>query len=798
MKQVGLWLSAVFGAAMVATGCVGGNCNDDSECGAGFTCVDWSCQPQAPSCEGGRQECTDSAQCASNLCEKGCCAAPCASRLECKNDEQCMAGVCRKEVIEEGCKADTDCRGDVPFCQKETGLCVGCLDDSQCRDLHVCGFGNKCQRDTTRCSVDGDCGKHMECVNQKCEQVGCSTNGDCSAPTPMCRTADRACVECLAKSDCAPDHDCKANACEPVYCDSNASCGSDAPVCDASGTRLCVECLANADCRLGEVCEDKACVPNPIIDMPCSMDGDCFDLDTNGIYGLRCIKDRGETSGRCKADCDYYREYLPGQVSKCPKNMACARTGWSSGKPLAACMPASVADADIGEECSGEVACRTGLECVPTGSATGVCRKPCNPKVPNTGCPGPAGSCREMVESDGANRPQVYGLCYSVSKYLDRCETSADCDDWQVCAKGLNRKDPTRSANTCRLPAGTTKNFGGCNEDAECESGFCVSFNVGNDSGFVGHCQQACTGDSQCGAADGAACAKVTVEVRDAAGELQSDTVNSCVPLCDGASDCSTDPAAMCRLQSNVEETRWINRCAPKLAADLLKGGGHCTADEQCQSGTCLFFGSNTDGICLGACSQNKDCEGYKGAGWVNGCEDLLASGQPDKRCVSTCSMSAQQGQHGGGVLLYRDRNGAADQNVVGLPAISSNQVAPICWGASCSSTKDCEIEPSMGQRVCLPTVNPADPTGKPLFHCAPAFGTVTDGNICQADADCASGQCIDWAALSGDGTQPKRCYGTCFLTIDCPIGTSCKPATWPAGSTVQHRVCVPNGVTPP
>lgn len=781
VKRSGLLLAFVLGAATVVTGCVGGNCNDSTECETGFACVDYSCQPQAPTCGEGRQACSEAAQCASSRCEQGCCVAQCASRLECGEGEECQAGVCRKES-DEGCKKNDDCRGAMAFCEVRTGNCVGCLDNADCDGdgLRVCGPQNQCVLAPGRCSSPGDCGANEQCVANKCESLpGCSTDAQClkTPTTPVCRKADRECVQCLVKQDCVGDFVCNSsNECEPIYCQTNANCSGAKPACDAAGTRLCVECMEHSDCRLGETCTEKSCVPNELVELACTGDGDCFDPDTNDIYLLRCVKNAGESNGKCKAACDYYAEYLTygATPSACPKNMACARVGWSGDKPQGACMPVSPGDANVNEACSSDVSCRTGLECVPNSATAGTCQKPCNPTAISTGCPGGSQWCRKMVEPDGQDRPKTYGLCYGSSsmpsKYLDACTTTADCDSWQVCSKGLNRLAPTESANTCKLPVGETTNIGGCNADADCESGFCVDFNVGDEGGFRGHCQRACGNDSHCDPSEAGACTKVPVEVRNAAGQLVVDSINTCVPQCQATSQCATGVDATCGLQSNIEGSQWTTRCEASTGA--LRGGAHCLGDTECQSGTCLKFGTNPNGICLGVCSSDIDC-------------DLESKDGFHIKFFSSCPPA--------GVLPYFGMPGASDNMPTGYPAGPVSLVAPICWGATCIRDLDCETNPGMGTRVCMPTLDPLNPQGKPTFHCMPSIGSVKGGGICEMDSDCASGQCIEWSKKGIPGPQPNRCYGPCSNASDCVFGASCRSLAWPGDTSSLHMQCGPD-----
>ena len=101
---------------------------------------------------------------------------------------------------------------------------------------------------------------------------GCTTNANCAAPTPACKTATGGCVGCLTNTDCSgatPTCDTTSNTCKAcsadadcpgahcattgtnigkcVACTTNAQCANPTPVCTvAAGT--CGGCKADADC----------------------------------------------------------------------------------------------------------------------------------------------------------------------------------------------------------------------------------------------------------------------------------------------------------------------------------------------------------------------------------------------------------------------------------------------------------------------------------------------------------------------------------------------------------------------
>ena len=89
--------------------------------------------------------------------------------------------------VHTGCNSNTDCTADAggadggpskPVCVRETGLCVGCLDDSDCKNPQA----GVCDKGATTC-------------------VQCLTNADCTdTTTPICDA--KVCRGCKVDADC--------------------------------------------------------------------------------------------------------------------------------------------------------------------------------------------------------------------------------------------------------------------------------------------------------------------------------------------------------------------------------------------------------------------------------------------------------------------------------------------------------------------------------------------------------------------------------------------------------------------
>lgn len=783
-------------------------CIDSGDCGLGLTCQDTHCKPAPTGCTSDQScsgetprcrvdsgecvQCTDALHCSTdgtstcnlttNACEAvlpGCgsdaaCGAPlpycraedrtcvqCKTNEHCGQDATCQANVC---VPLGGCSSDAQCEAPLPHCRTADRTCVQCLEESQCGEGKVCtdniclpangcGVDEDCpfqlpvcrtgDRACVQCVEDEHCEWDEACNANVCERLpGCSWDEECPAETPVCRDDDRTCVGCIYDDDCQGGEVCQDSVCR---CSSDADCGGASPACHPV-TGECVECSAAFPCAPGFKCwAEGVCELIPEQGIPCTEDLDCQE-------GLLCVGTTPE-NGRCSAECSVYES-----PSRCPADTVCSRVGWRDGAPVGACVP----DVGLseGELCSPTQQCRPDLECVPDSATTARCRANCDLASPGS-CVSP-NACRRVVELDVQNVPQTYGLCYpSTTKYLDTCETAAGCQAWQVCSQGPERDDGTRLSNICQLPAqGTATGIAGCNVDADCRTGYCVRSNPANVNGaFAGHCQQACTSDSQC-PGENSACTLTPVDWFDATGTPIQSPVAACVPQCAGELDCR--PGDTCVAQLNFEGTKWISRCLPAPQPTGALGGDHCTKDADCRSGTCLQNpGNPTDGICLGACSTNDDCAGPYGA----------------------CPFY--------GVLMPTPGSGQVP---------GGTDVANICWGGDeypanqCVNDAACFSLPHGDKRrVCVERPHPALNTT--LYNCMPATGDVPGGGACVSDLECASGKCIEWKSALQPGTE-RRCLARCVDQANCaphPNGTVCASVERPNGAGAYVMACVPS-----
>jgi Cys-rich repeat protein len=129
-----------------------------------------------------------------------------------------------------GCVADSDC-GDQPFCNPTTGQCAECIGDADCGVSSP--FCDPSNGECHSCIVDEHCGPNQACDDHSCHLAGpCTASSQCPGDS-LCNLDNGECVECLINGDCG---------------------GGDQPFCSLP-LGECVECLVDADCPTGELCQ---------------------------------------------------------------------------------------------------------------------------------------------------------------------------------------------------------------------------------------------------------------------------------------------------------------------------------------------------------------------------------------------------------------------------------------------------------------------------------------------------------------------------------------------------------------
>lgn len=313
------------------------------------------------------------------------------------------------------------------FCDRETGRCVACFNDSHCHPARSCKAG-------------------------RCEGTVCTTNEDCGADAPHCNAAGDACVACLRDDHCQEGFVCRAGACESILaCETDEDCAEDAPFC-VDG--ICSACRNDGDCPEGQGCAaDRSCQ-----DLGCGTDADCSAFDDRTCRGGQC------RPGECDLaeDCPLERPY-------CLEN-ACVRCTPTEGCPAG--------QACIGGESCEPIACG-GLEDCPIGSICedGSCQAAdtCETEV---GCLDPRlpycqdGRCVRCVVGEGCGPWEVCDAGECVP--LATCGADSHCRGGFVCEGGacvFCRADSQCPRGVC--VDGTCSPAPSCTSDAQCPDGVC-------------------------------------------------------------------------------------------------------------------------------------------------------------------------------------------------------------------------------------------------------------------------------------------------------------------------------------
>ncbi|MBW2990786.1 hypothetical protein KY348_03710 [Candidatus Woesearchaeota archaeon] len=223
-------------------------------------------------------------------CLNGFCNVDDNSRCGYGSGDVCVAGTCSSS----GCSSDSECSAtpSTPYCDTGSGLCVECLQASQCDDGNECTSGvcvsGSCSFSSlptgSSCTTCGDssCG----CVLGVCANLGsgCTGDSDCVSGT-YCNIGSGLCVECVSSVHCDDGNVCTSGSCISGSCVFGSV--ADGFVCSGCGDSSCV-------CSSG-VCVSGACVPD-CSGKVCGGDG-CGGSCGTCLAGESCV------SGVCVAGC---------------------------------------------------------------------------------------------------------------------------------------------------------------------------------------------------------------------------------------------------------------------------------------------------------------------------------------------------------------------------------------------------------------------------------------------------------------------------------------------------------------
>jgi MYXO-CTERM domain-containing protein len=184
------------------------------------------------------------------------------------------------------------CTGTTPVCDTVTtstayGWCVGCSSDTDCSlPTPICDPSTNACRACTSADCSGATPICATSTFLRGQCVQCTESSQCPASLPLCTTVSDVCVGCAGNSDCSGTTPiCSGTTC--TACSSDSQCSPE--VCETS-SGACVQCNTNTECTSG-TCDtsthtctcsgDSQCKnPAPVCGsdktcVACQKDGDC-------------------------------------------------------------------------------------------------------------------------------------------------------------------------------------------------------------------------------------------------------------------------------------------------------------------------------------------------------------------------------------------------------------------------------------------------------------------------------------------------------------------------------------------
>lgn len=642
--------------------------------------------------------------------------------------EACEAGECARGACVQGtcsalCVRDADCEAAAPRCvgRGGAGRCsVPCTGAEDCAPGLLCAAideaGGICVAPGPGgggavCAGREDCASWFcsggQCLGA-CDGEGCAAGARCLplSTQAVCSPTGAGAREALCGSSgaCASGV-CRGGRCSDV-CD-DGECGDDRICVRYPLIALCERrCADSVDCGERGVCllvgGERICVtrgPGAAGD-GCGVDAEC----ASGVCAL----------GQCAARCD---------DGGCAAGTACVRD--IAG---AVCRPAGPAPA--GARCEGSALCATGF------CAAGVCTSDC---AEGGGCP--VGTrCTAFAEGS---------FCFPACARDDDCGGPAFCD--------------VRFAGgpTC-FWRGERAEGEACGDHRECASGRCAGV-------CLARCVAECPAGQQCvDFGTGTFCVSEPLPIGAACdeGDVCADgaacVAGRCLPGCGGG--CPVGAVclgAQCHSACAVDAD-----CRPGRGCDRVSGGcvdpgpgavgAGCDDTRDCADGLCLD--GRCRGRCAGGCAAGEGCVVLGDAGWCA----PVGAGEAGAVC-------AVGGDCGSGLCLGR-RCASDCEN--GCPAGTACRPGP--GGAWCGGVCGFDAACAAGE-VCARRVGEAE--GACVVAAARVEACVVDGDCVAPDVACVDGRCRPPCRLGRDDCGPERvCAPRGLATLpDAEVGI-CRP----------------------
>jgi hypothetical protein len=238
--------------------CISMQCNTNSDCGVGYECNSDNQCVQAPTSDGGVNDCSvngcpDGYTCTLAGGVASCVASPEAGTTHDSGPPSFDGGIPIESGTSEAsaytgpCNADTDCHGGGEKCVD--GICTA--------QVNLCSDGTQCVVAGSSC-VDGICEPTCTASNPCPSGYGCDfTRGVCNLDPGGCTGVGM--TECQGGATCVDTH-----------------C---VPPCEADG----------GSCADGQVCVNGGCIPNQAATFACANDGDQGQLANSCNEGYTCL-----------------------------------------------------------------------------------------------------------------------------------------------------------------------------------------------------------------------------------------------------------------------------------------------------------------------------------------------------------------------------------------------------------------------------------------------------------------------------------------------------------------------------
>lgn len=238
----------------------GDSCDDAPVCLSDGYCIecvsDSSCDEERPLCapSGFCVECVSDQDCIGEYRACNQVTGTCTTDVDasiCDSSTDCST----PETVDAGCQDDSQCEDD-QVCRPQAGICVDCVENSDCNDeSQLCDpMLWKC----VECLASENCREEDKPICENGECVECVDNDDCESGK-RCSNTYKCVGTCLYDDQCT-DEDaqyCDSQKQQCFSCVEDAHCGEDKPFCL---NNECVGCRSNADCpKEAHVCDEYEC-----------------------------------------------------------------------------------------------------------------------------------------------------------------------------------------------------------------------------------------------------------------------------------------------------------------------------------------------------------------------------------------------------------------------------------------------------------------------------------------------------------------------------------------------------------